>query len=48
MAEGVRIYSQDTWKQVTHSEGKNLVEKNINNVVRFQQPKVLKENFFLF
>ena len=39
MAEGVRIYNQDTWKLVTHGQGKQLVEQyiaqmvNINNIV---------------
>ncbi|XP_052269389.1 uncharacterized protein LOC127870865 isoform X3 [Dreissena polymorpha] len=35
MAEGVRIYSQDTWKQVTGTQGRLLVEKYISNVVDY-------------
>ena len=34
MAEGVRIYSQDTWRMVTEGAGKHLVEKYIDDVVR--------------
>lgn len=33
VAEGVRIYSQDTWRMVTGGEGKHLVEKFIEHVV---------------
>ena len=33
VAEGVRIYSQETWKQVTEEKGKQLVEAYIANVV---------------
>ncbi|KAK4314086.1 hypothetical protein Pmani_014616 [Petrolisthes manimaculis] len=35
VAEGVRLYSQETWKQVTEAEGKTLVEKYINHVVSY-------------
>ncbi|XP_076055845.1 uncharacterized protein LOC143033974 isoform X2 [Oratosquilla oratoria] len=35
VAEGVRIYSQDTWRQVTGTEGKVLVEKYIDSVVSY-------------
>ncbi|KAH9503018.1 hypothetical protein Btru_072633 [Bulinus truncatus] len=35
MAEGVRIYSQETWRQITRGEGKHLVEKYIEQVVDF-------------
>ena len=35
MAEGVRIYSQETWKQVTEDRGKQLVETYISNVVDY-------------
>lgn len=34
VAEGVRLYSQETWRQVTGAEGKTLVEKYIDSVVR--------------
>ena len=33
VAEGVRIYSQETWKQVTADKGKQLVETYIASVV---------------
>ncbi|ESO94206.1 hypothetical protein LOTGIDRAFT_232463 [Lottia gigantea] len=35
VAEGVRIYSQDTWKTITHGEGRNLVERHIGAVVDY-------------
>ena len=35
VAEGVRIYSQETWRQTTEGEGRHLVEKYINNVVDY-------------
>ncbi|KAJ8309492.1 hypothetical protein KUTeg_014366 [Tegillarca granosa] len=35
VAEGVRIYSQDTWRQVTGGEGKVLVAKYIKEVVDY-------------
>ncbi|WAR18431.1 hypothetical protein MAR_000269 [Mya arenaria] len=35
VAEGVRIYSQDTWKLVAGTEGKQLVEKYIQQVVDY-------------
>ncbi|XP_071507896.1 uncharacterized protein [Diadema antillarum] len=35
VAEGVRIYSQETWRQVTGSRGKELVEQHIDHVVEF-------------
>ena len=34
VAEGVRIYNQDTWRQVTGGDGRHLVELHINDVVR--------------
>ena len=34
VAEGVRIYSQETWHQVTGLHGKQLVEQHIGDVVR--------------
>lgn len=33
VAEGVRLHSQETWRQVAGSEGKALVEKYIDPVV---------------
>jgi hypothetical protein len=35
IAEGVRLYSQETWRQVTCGNGIQLVEKYIDNVVMF-------------
>ena len=32
-AEGVRIYSQETWNVVTGGKGKQLVEQHIDDVV---------------
>ena len=32
-AEGVRIYSQETWNTVTDGKGKQLVEQHIDAVV---------------
>lgn len=33
VAEGVRIYNQDTWKMVTAGSGKELVETYIREIV---------------
>ncbi len=33
VAEGVRIYSQETWRVVTENRGVQLVEQYIGNVV---------------
>lgn len=35
VAEGVRIYSQETWRQTTEGEGRQLVEKYIDEVVEY-------------
>lgn len=35
MAEGVRIYCQQTWKLVVGSKGIHFVEKYLDDVVRF-------------
>lgn len=35
VAEGVRIYSQETWRQITAGEGRHLVEKYIDEVVAY-------------
>lgn len=35
VAEGVRLHSQETWRQVAGSEGKALVEKYIDSVVSY-------------
>ena len=33
MAEGVRIYSQQSWKSIVGTEGKHMVEKYITETV---------------
>ena len=33
VAEGVRLYSQESWRLLTGSRGVELVEKNISHVV---------------
>ena len=33
VAEGVRLYSQETWRQITQGQGVKLVERYIENVV---------------
>ncbi|KAG0725181.1 hypothetical protein GWK47_039084 [Chionoecetes opilio] len=35
VAEGVRLYSQETWRQATGADGKSLVEKYIDPVVSY-------------
>lgn len=35
VAEGVRIYSQETWRQVTGTAGKQLVQKYISHTVDY-------------
>ncbi|MCL4127138.1 UNVERIFIED_CONTAM: hypothetical protein GTU68_045495, partial [Idotea baltica] len=35
VAEGVRLYSQETWRQITGSEGRTLVQKYIDDVVPY-------------
>ena len=35
MAEGVRIYCQETWKTLVGSQGRSLVEQNIKEIVQF-------------
>ena len=35
MAEGVRVYNQETWRQVTRGQGKELVERYIAQMVSF-------------
>jgi len=34
VAEGVRIYSQQSWKMTVGTEGKHLVEKYCRQIVR--------------
>jgi len=33
VAEGVRIYSQETWRQITDNHGRQLVEQHISPTV---------------
>lgn len=35
MAEGVKLYSQETWRRVTGGRGVVLVEESIGRVVEF-------------
>jgi len=35
VAEGVRLYSQETWRQIAGNEGKLMVEKYIDSVVSY-------------
>ncbi|XP_067941524.1 uncharacterized protein [Watersipora subatra] len=35
VAEGVRIYSQDTWRRITGDHGKEMVEQHISSTVDF-------------
>ena len=35
VAEGVKIYSQETWRRVTGGRGVALVEENLEKVVEF-------------
>lgn len=44
VAEGVRIYSQETWRQVTGECGKELVEKYIEAFVNYYQEATLSDN----
>ncbi|KAG1649724.1 hypothetical protein GQR58_028719 [Nymphon striatum] len=44
VAEGVRLYSQETWKLVTGTEGKELVEKFIKLVVDFYIAETQADN----
>ncbi|XP_075223588.1 uncharacterized protein LOC142325568 [Lycorma delicatula] len=44
IAEGVRIYSQETWRQVTGERGKELVQKYIEAFVNYYQEATLSDN----
>ncbi|XP_078673655.1 uncharacterized protein LOC144912352 [Branchiostoma floridae x Branchiostoma belcheri] len=44
VAEGVRIYSQETWKKVTNTEGKALVEEYISQVVEYYMEATTADN----
>ncbi|KAK7788464.1 hypothetical protein R5R35_012208 [Gryllus longicercus] len=44
IAEGVRIYSQETWRQVAGSKGKDLVEKFIDSTVTYYVSATQSDN----
>lgn len=44
VAEGVRIYSQETWRQITGSRGKDLVEKFIDSTVAYYVSATKSDN----
>ena len=33
VAEGIRVYAQESWKLIVNDTGKNLVQNNINAIV---------------
>ncbi|CAI9744392.1 XP_029652912.1uncharacterized protein LOC115226077 [Octopus vulgaris] len=43
-AEGVRIYSQETWRLVTDGRGKQLVEQYIDQVVQYYVEQTYADN----
>ncbi|KAK6621052.1 hypothetical protein RUM43_011356 [Polyplax serrata] len=43
-ADGVRIYSQETWRQVTGTEGKELVEQLIEPTIEYYKEATLSDN----
>lgn len=44
IAEGVKLYSQDTWKRVTEGRGVTLVEQHLGKVVEFYVSQSQAEN----
>ncbi|KAJ7369805.1 hypothetical protein OS493_036321 [Desmophyllum pertusum] len=44
VAEGVRIYSQQSWKMIVGTEGKHLVEKYITETVKFYISQTQADN----
>ncbi|XP_065058563.1 uncharacterized protein LOC135686289 [Rhopilema esculentum] len=44
LAEGVRLFNQQTWKQVVGEQGKELVGKHLKNVVEFYVSQTLSDN----
>ena len=44
IAEGVRIYSQETWRLVSKDQGKELVEKYISDVVAYYTEATKADN----
>ncbi|GAB6021645.1 hypothetical protein CHUAL_004229 [Chamberlinius hualienensis] len=44
LADGVRLYSQETWKIITQSQGKELVQKYIQQIVKFYVAQTEADN----
>ena len=44
LAEGVRLFNQETWKQVVRENGKQLVVKYIREIVDFYVTQTLSDN----
>ena len=44
LAEGVRLFNQETWKQVVGEKGKELVGKHLKEVVSFYISQTLSDN----
>jgi hypothetical protein len=44
VAEGVRLYSQESWRLITHNQGKELVEKHINETVDYYIEQTVSDN----
>ena len=47
VAEGVRLYSQESWRIITENRGVELVGKYIKNVVSFEQLPMCPHYLFL-
>ncbi|CAN8000002.1 unnamed protein product [Ixodes hexagonus] len=43
-ADGVRIYSQETWRRIAKTEGRELVQRHITRVVDYYISQTLAEN----
>lgn len=43
-ADGVRIYSQETWRRIAKTEGKELVQRHIASVVKYYMSQAAAEN----
>ncbi|KAL3213908.1 hypothetical protein MRX96_007314 [Rhipicephalus microplus] len=43
-ADGVRIYSQETWRRIAKTEGRELVQRHINGVVDYYISQAAAEN----
>lgn len=44
VAEGVRIYSQETWRQITNGKGRDLVAKHISEFVEYYSASTKADN----